>query len=111
MATSGYLPKEPSVTAGFGLNKTINEYRGGYINSFVFISAVRLSYSVHAPVLWDYPVCIPFKRVKQLRATADGFEPVSPSTWNLLLVYGPPVDQTRYLISIKLLCSTTRSVM
>ena len=73
------------------LNKTINEYRGGYINSFIyFCSASELLRA--SPVLWDYPVCIPFKRVKQLRATPSGFESVSPSTWNLL-VYGPPVDQ------------------
>ena len=73
------------------LTKAINEYRNGYINSFVyFCSASELLRG--APVLWDYPVCIPFKRVKQLRATATGFEPVSPSTWNLL-VYAPPVDQ------------------
>ena len=74
------------------LTKTINEYRNGYINSFVyFCSASELLRA--SPVIWDYPVCIPFKRVKQLRATSNGFEPVSPSTWNLL-VYGPPVDQT-----------------
>ena len=74
------------------LTKTINEYRNGYINSFVFFcSASELLRA--SPVIWDYPVCIPFKRVKQLRATGNGFEPVSPSTWNLL-VYGPPVDQT-----------------
>ena len=74
------------------LTKTINEYRNGYINSFVyFCSASELLRA--SPIIWDYPVCIPFKRVKQLRATGNGFEPVSPSTWNLL-VYGPPVDQT-----------------
>ena len=74
------------------LTKTINEYRNGYINSFVFFcSASELLRA--SPVIWDYPVCIPFKRVKQLRATGNGFESVSPSTWNLL-VYGPPVDQT-----------------
>ena len=74
------------------LTKTINEYRNGYINSFVyFCSASELLRA--SPIIWDYPVCIPFKRVKQLRATANGFEPVSPSTWNLL-IYGPPVDQT-----------------
>jgi hypothetical protein len=74
------------------LTKAINEYRNGYINSFVyFCSASELLRA--SPIIWDYPVCIPFKRVKQLRATANGFEPVSPSTWNLL-VYGPPVDQT-----------------
>ena len=74
------------------LNKTINEYRNGYIKSFVyFCSASELLRA--SPVIWDYPVCIPFKRVKQLRATGNGFEPVSPSTWNFL-VYGPPTDAT-----------------
>ena len=43
-------------------------------------------------MIWDYPICIPFKRVKQLRATKTGFEPVCPSTWNCL-IYGPPMDQ------------------
>ena len=72
------------------LNKTINEYRNNYINSFVFFTSA--SEIIRAcPVLWDYPVCIPFRRVKQLRATPKGFEPVCPSTWNVL-VYGPPLD-------------------
>ena len=44
-----------------------------------------------APAILDYPFCIPFKRVKQLRATAKGFEPICPSAWNIL-VYGPPVE-------------------
>lgn len=71
-------------------NKTINEYRNNYINSFVFFtSASEILRS--SPAIFDYPCCIPFKRVKQLRATPEGFEPVSPSTWNVI-VYGPPVD-------------------
>ena len=74
------------------LNKTISEYRNGYIKSFVFFTSA--SEIIRAtPVIWDYPICIPFRRVKQLRATATGFEPVCPSTWNVL-VYGPPLDQT-----------------
>lgn len=72
------------------LNKTVSEYRNGFIKSFVFFtSASEIVRS--APVLFDFPMCIPFKRVKQLRATPQGFEPVSPSTWNII-VYGPPVD-------------------
>lgn len=73
------------------LNKTISEYRNGYINSFVFFTSASELLRA-SPVIWDYPVCIPFKRVKQLRAVASGFEAVSPSTWNFL-VYGPPTDQ------------------
>jgi len=73
------------------LKKTLSEYRNGNINSFVFFSSASELLRA-APVIWDYPICIPFKRVKQLRATATGFEPVSPSTWNLI-VYGPPLSQ------------------
>ncbi len=71
-------------------NKTINEYRNNYIKSFVFFTSASEILRA-APAIFDYPVCIPFKRVKQLRATPDGFEAVSPSTWNVI-VYGPPVD-------------------
>ncbi len=73
------------------LNKTLNEYRNGYIKSFVFFSSASELLRA-APVVWDYPICIPFKRVKQLRATANGFEPVSPSTWNVI-IFGPPINQ------------------
>ena len=73
------------------LNKTINEYRNNHIKSFVFFTSA--SEIIRAtPVIWDYPVCIPFRRIKQLRATPKGFEPVCPSTWNVL-IYGPPLDE------------------
>jgi hypothetical protein len=72
------------------LNKTINEYRNGYINSFTFFTSASEILRA-APVVWDYPICIPFKRIKQLRATAGGFESVCPSTWNVI-IYGPPTN-------------------
>ncbi len=72
------------------LNKTISEYRNHYIDSFVFFTSASEILRA-APGLFDYPFCIPFKRVKQLRATAAGFEQVSPSTWNVI-VYGPPIE-------------------
>ena len=88
------------------LNKTINEYRNNYINSFVFFTSA--SEIVRAtPVIWDYPVCIPFRRIKQLRATTKGFEPVCPSTWNVL-IYGPPLDATVVTL-IRSLCFTIPS--
>lgn len=74
------------------LNKTINEYRNGYINSFVFFTSASEILRA-TPVIWDYPCCIPFRRVRQLRATAKGFESVCPSTWNVL-IYGPPDSET-----------------
>jgi hypothetical protein len=91
------------------LNKTISEYRQGYIKSFVFFSSASELLRA-APLIWDYPVCIPFKRIKQLRASPEGFEPVSPSTWNLI-VYGPPLDQALSDIDkISLFYSTFRDI-
>ena len=72
-------------------NKTISEYRNHYIDSFIFFTSASEILRA-SPAIFDYPFCIPFKRIKQLRATGNGFESVSPSTWNVI-VYGPPVDQ------------------
>ena len=71
-------------------NKTISEYRNNYIKSFVFFTSASEIIRA-APAILDYPICIPFKRVKQLRAVSTGFEPIAPSTWNVI-VYGPPLD-------------------
>jgi hypothetical protein len=73
-------------------NKTINEYRNNYIKSFVYFTTASELLRA-CPSMLDYPFCIPFKRVKQLRATSNGFESISPSTWNVI-VYGPPLDTT-----------------
>lgn len=72
-------------------NKTLAEYRNSYIDSFIFFTSASELLRA-APDILDYPICIPFKRVRQLRATSNGFEHVSPSTWNVI-VYGPPLDQ------------------
>jgi len=72
-------------------NKTVSEYRNNHIESFIFFTSASEILRA-APAIYDYPFCIPFKRVKQLRATGGGFESVSPSTWNVI-VYGPPLDQ------------------
>jgi len=83
-------PKGAVRNSRIWLTKTINEYRNGHINSFMFFTSASEILRA-TPVIWDYPVCIPFKRIKQLRATANGFESVCPSTWNAI-VYGPPVE-------------------
>ena len=85
-------PKGAVKTTRTWLNKTIDEYRNHHIDSFIFFT--NASEVVRAaPVIFDYPICIPFKRVKQLKATSQGFEEISPSTWNVI-IYGPPVETT-----------------
>jgi hypothetical protein len=102
-------PKGAVRNSRIWLNKTISEYRNGYINSFVYFTSASEVLRA-TPVVWDYPICIPFKRVKQLRATSDGFESVCPSTWNFL-VYGPPIDQALTDVDkITLFYSTFRDV-
>ena len=83
-------PKGAVRNSRIWFNKTVNEYRNGHIKSFFFFTSASELLRA-APVAWDYPVCIPFKRIKQLKATSDGFEPVCPSTWNFI-VYGPPTE-------------------
>ena len=83
-------PKGALKNSRIWLNKTIEEYRNGHIKSFIFFTSAS-EILRGAPLMHDYPMCIPFKRVKQLRATKNGFESVAPSTWNVIL-YGPPLD-------------------
>ncbi len=91
------------------LNKTVSEYRNGHIKQFVFFTnASEIVRS--APVAFDFPLCVPFKRVKQLRATPEGFKPVSPSTWNVI-IYGPPMTAVLTDVDkISLFYSTFRDI-
>jgi len=84
------VPKGAVKNSRTWLNKTLAEYHGGYINSFIYFTTASELLRA-SPDILDYPFCIPFKRVKQLRATSTGFESISPSTWNII-VYGPPLD-------------------
>ncbi len=84
-------PKGAVKNSRIWFNKTLSEYRNSYIDSFIFFTSASELLRA-APDILDYPICIPFKRVRQLRATSNGFEHVSPSTWNII-VYGPPLDQ------------------
>lgn len=84
-------PKGAVRNSRLWFNKTLSEYRNSYIDSFIFFTSASELLRA-CPAIYDYPFCIPFKRVRQLRATGNGFEHVSPSTWNVI-VYGPPLDQ------------------
>ena len=66
-------PKGAVRNSRIWLNKTISEYRNGHIKSFVFFSSASELLRA-SPVIWDYPVCIPFKRVKFIyNFTKDNF--------------------------------------
>ena len=63
-------PKGAVRNSRIWLNKTINEYRNGYIKSFVYFTSAS----------------------ELLRAAPNRFESVCPSTWNFV-IYGPPLDE------------------
>ena len=83
-------PKGAVKLSRIWLIKTLKEYRRGNIKNFVFFtSATELLRA--QPEVWDYPLCIPYRRIRQLQATPDGWRQVSPSTWNFIL-FGPESD-------------------
>jgi hypothetical protein len=80
-------PKGAVKLSRIWLLKTLKEYRRGNIRNFVFFtSATELLRA--QPEVWDYSVCIPYRRIRQLQATPDGWRQVSPSSWNFVL-FGP----------------------
>jgi hypothetical protein len=85
----------PPGTAAEGrriLNKTLREYRAGRIRqALIWIS--HNENLIRCPWLWDYPVCIPFRRLKPLFWDDDWgeFVDVTPADWSAV-VYLPPPD-------------------
>jgi hypothetical protein len=74
------------------LNKTLREYRAGHISQAVIWIAHNENLT-RCPWIWDYPVCIPFRRLKPLYWDDDWgeFLDVVPSDWSAV-VYLPPPD-------------------
>ena len=76
--------------------------------AFIFFS-VHLSFYALLLVIWDYPVCIPFKRVKQL-STSEGFESVCPSTWNLDCLWSSHRSALSDIDKVSLFYNTFRDI-
>lgn len=74
------------------LNKALREYRAGRISQAV-IWVSQNETLTRCPWLWDYPVCIPFRRLKPLFWDDDWgeFRNVAPSDWSAV-VYLPPSE-------------------
>lgn len=73
-------------------NKALREYRAGRIKEAVIWLANNES-MIRLPWIWDFPVCIPFRRLKPTYwdDDADRFRNVSPSDWSFI-VYLPPSE-------------------
>ena len=74
------------------INKALIEYREGRIDHAILWLAHNEAL-IRAPWVWDFPVCIPFRR---LRPTwwddeLEVFRSVAPSDWSAI-IYLPPPD-------------------
>ncbi len=72
------------------LNKTLREYRAGHISQ-ALIWIPQNENLTRCPWLWDYPICIPFRRLKPLFWDDDWgeFLDVVPADWSAV-AYLPP---------------------
>ncbi|MBG46244.1 MAG: hypothetical protein CMB76_06965 [Euryarchaeota archaeon] len=79
------------------INKTLKEYRAGRIEHAVLWLAHNEAI-IRAPWLWDFPICIPFTR---LRPTwwddeLEVFRAVAPSDWSAIVYLPPPHPSNRF---------------
>lgn len=72
--------------------KTLREYRLGHIKEAVIWSAFHENMPRH-PWIWDFPVCIPFRRLRPcwFDTELNRWQPVNASMWSFVL-YLPPVE-------------------
>ena len=74
------------------LNKTLREYRSGVIKEAVIWMPHNESL-IRLPWIWNFPVCIPFRRFRPTwwDDETDGFRTVSPAFWSPV-IYLPPTE-------------------
>lgn len=76
------------------LNKLLREYRAGRVSHAIAWIGHNESI-IRMPWLWDFPICIPFRRLRPCYwdDELDKFRSVSPSDWSAVL-YLPPADDS-----------------
>lgn len=74
------------------LNKLLREYRSGRVSHAIAWIGHNESI-IRMPWLWDFPICMPFKRLRPCYwdDELECFRNVSPSDWSAVL-YLPPID-------------------
>lgn len=75
------------------LNKLLREYRQGRVSQAVVWLPQNETLS-RCPWLWDYPVCIPFRRLKPLYWDDewDEFRGATPADWSAIAYLPPPTS-------------------
>lgn len=74
------------------LNKCLREYRAGRIQQAV-IWVAHNETLIRAPWVWDFPICIPFRRLRPCYwdDELEEWRTISPSDWSAI-VYLPPAS-------------------
>jgi len=77
-------------------NKTLREYRKGSVEQAVIWVANNETLT-KIPWAWDFPVCIPFARLRPCwyDDELETFRTICPSSWSAV-VYLPPADPQRF---------------
>lgn len=72
------------------INKALREYRLGHIHEALLWIAHNESI-IRAPWVWDFPVCLPFRRLRSCwwDDETERFRAISPSDWGAA-IYLPP---------------------
>lgn len=73
-------------------NKMLREYRAGRIKEAVIWLGANESMT-RMPWIWDFPVCVPFRRLRPRYwdEEAEQFRLISPANWSFV-IYMPPSD-------------------
>lgn len=82
------------------LHKTLHEYRAGRIEQAVVLVS-NSEIAAKCPWIWDFPVCIPFRRLR-LRwydDELDRFDSYTPSSWGFV-TFLPPLEGEAYSSAI-----------
>ena len=76
------------------LNKALREYRAGRVKQLLVVLNHNETLT-KCPWIWDYPVCMPFKRIRPTYwdDEVEMFRPISPSDWSLVF-YLPPIENS-----------------
>jgi hypothetical protein len=79
------------------INKALREYRAGRINEAILWIGHNEAL-IRAPWIWDFPVCIPFRRLRPCYYDddLDRFRPISPSDWSAIVYLPPPTSSVDF---------------
>lgn len=87
------------------LNKTLREYRAGRIQQALLWLAHNETL-IRAPWLWDFPLCIPFRRLRPCfyDDELEQWRTVSPSDWSALLYLPPASPPVAFATALSRFC-------